>query len=123
MGEKGKRMDKKNVLAAAAILIIGGSIILNGYFVGEAIKSAPAKEPTAAAVDTKVLNLSQAAEYMNMSEEEVQSIIRTESDILSETHSFSGKMFPYFTISGKQYFYKDEIDAWLSEVSVDHRAY
>lgn len=116
-------MDKKIFLIGAVSLLISTAIITNGYFVGEAIKSAPAKEPATAAVDTKVFNLSQAAEYMNMTEEEVQTIIMTESDILEETHSFSGKMFPYFTISGTQYFYKDEIDAWLSEVSADHRAY
>ena len=58
-----------------------------------------------------------------MTEEEVCAIIQTEKKKLDETHSFTGKMFPYFTINNKQYFYKDEIDEWLKQVSSHHRQY
>jgi len=54
---------------------------------------------------------------------EVQGIMQTEKKILEETGSFSGKMFPYFTINNKQYFYKDELDEWLKEVSSNRRVY
>lgn len=58
-----------------------------------------------------------------MPDEEVLAIIETEKKKLDETHSFTGKMFPYFIIDNKLYFYKDEIDEWLKEVSSSHRQY
>lgn len=58
-----------------------------------------------------------------MTEEEVSGIIKTKKKKLEETHSFSGKMFPYFTVNNKQFFYQDEIDEWLKEVSSNHREY
>ena len=58
-----------------------------------------------------------------MTEEEVQGIINTEKSMLEETGSFTGIMFPYFTVNEKQYFSKAAIDEWLNEVSKEHREY
>ncbi len=60
---------------------------------------------------------------MNMTEEEVRGIIDTEKSILEKTSSFSGKMFPYFTVDGKTFFYKKAIDEWLEEASAEQRDY
>ncbi|MDF2656047.1 MAG: hypothetical protein K0R19_2521 [Bacillota bacterium] len=49
-----------------------------------------------------------------MSEEEVKGIIDLEKSELEEIGSFDGKMFPYFTVDGQQFFYKDQIDEWLN---------
>lgn len=116
-------MNKKTLLFGIAVLLLGVSIILNGYFVGEAIKSVPIGKTAAASPEAQVLNLSQAAEYMNMTEEELRGIVDTEKSILEETSSFSGKMFPYFTVDGKSFFYKREIDEWLKEASDERRDY
>lgn len=116
-------MFKKNLLVVIAILFIGASIIINGYFIENAIKSANLQNPITTSVDDKVLNLSQTAEYLNMSEEDIRGIIQTEKNILEKTSSFNGKMFPYFTINNKENFYKNEIDEWLKEVSSNRREY
>jgi hypothetical protein len=58
-----------------------------------------------------------------MSQEEVRAIIRLEEKQLTELGSFTGKVFPYFTIDDKQYFYKDEIDVWLMEVAGSRSIY
>lgn len=116
-------MFKRNFSVVIAILFIGASIIINSYFIGEAIKSANLQDSNITSVDDKILNLSQAAEYLSMTEEEIQGVMQTEKNILEKTGSFSGKMFPYFTINNKKYFYKNEIDEWLKEVSSNRREY
>jgi len=109
--------NQNRFLIGAAMLIIGASIVLNGYLIGVAIKSTQVKE------DTRVLNLSQAATYMNLTEAELLGIIKTETDLLNEYHSFSGKMFPYFIINDQFYFYKDEINEWLKEACMERKNY
>lgn len=116
-------MFKKDFIIASAILFIGAAIIINGYFIRDGIIVSNLHESTTASVDNKVLNLSQAAEYLKMTEEEIQGVMQTEKDMLKKTGSFSGKMFPYFTINNKTFFYKNEIDEWLKDVSNNHREY
>ncbi|NLZ83908.1 MAG: hypothetical protein GX915_09610 [Clostridiales bacterium] len=36
---------------------------------------------------------------------------------------FIGKRFPYLKVNNKYYFYIDEIDEWLKEVTSSHREY
>ncbi|MCX8129546.1 MAG: hypothetical protein N3I35_05520 [Clostridia bacterium] len=116
-------MLKKNIVAVIAVLFIGVSIIINGYFIAGAKKPDKLQNPVVNSADRKVLNVSQAAEYMNITEEEIQGIIKTEDSMLKKSGSFVGKMFPYFTINNKKYFYKNEIDEWLTEVSRNRREY
>ena len=116
-------MFRKNVLVAIAILFIGASIIINGYFIGDAMRPSNLSDTITTSVDDKVLNLSQTAKYLDMTEQEIEGIIQTEKDILRKTGSFTGKMFPYFAINNKRFFYKNEIDEWLKEVSSNRREY
>ena len=110
-------MNKYRFLIGAAMILIGASIILNGYLIGVAIKTMDTKE------DTAVLTLSQTATYMNMTEEALKGIIQTETDLLQQYHSFSGKMLPYFIIDDQFYFYKGEIDEWLKEAAMQRKNY
>lgn len=98
------------------------SVIFGSIWIGNSLKKNVSLQ-TSILTDSKILTLSQTAEYLNMTEEEVRGIIQTEKKMLDETHVFSGKMFPYITINNKQYFYKDEIDEWLKEVSSHRRQY
>ena len=117
-------MENKKLLPISIIIlamsVVFGSIWI-GYSMGKNVRlQASISAPTSISTDSKTLTLSQVAGYLNMKEEEVSAIIQIERKKLDETHSFEGKMFPYFTINNKQYFYKDEIDEWLKEVS-SHR--
>ena len=58
-----------------------------------------------------------------MTEEDIQVIIKTESDVLIKSGVFIGKRFPYLKVNNKYYFYIDEIDEWLKEVTSSHREY
>lgn len=117
-------MENKKLLPIS-IITLAMSVVFGSIWIGHSIEKnvslqASILTPTSISTDSKTLTLSQVAEYLNMKDEEVSAIIQTEKKVLDETHSFYGKMFPYFTINNKQYFYKDEIDEWLKEVS-SHR--
>lgn len=117
-------MENKKLLPIS-IITLAMSVIFGSIWIGHSIEKnvslqASILTPTSISTDSKTLTLPQVAEYLNMNEEEVRAIIQTEKKKLDETHSFEGKMFPYFTINNKQYFYEDEIDEWLKEVS-SHR--
>lgn len=120
-------MENKKLLPIS-IIIFAMSVIFSSIWMEYSLKKAVNLQAsistiTSKSTDSKTLTLSQVAEYLNMPDEEVRAIIQTEKKKLDETHSFSGKMFPYFTINNKWYFYKDEIDEWLKEVSSSHRQY
>lgn len=119
---------KNKKLLPVSIIILALSVIFGSVWIGYSLEKAVGFQtsvltPTATLTDSKTMTLSQVAAYLNMTEEEVRAIIETEKKKLDETHSFEGKMFPYFTINNKQYFYKDEINEWLKEVSSLHRQY
>ena len=115
---------ENNRLLSVSIIVLAMSVIFSSIWIGNALeKTLGFQGPISTSVGSKVLTLSQVAEYLNMTEEEVSDIIKTEKKKLEESHSFSGKMFPYFIIDNKQFFYKDEIDEWLKEVSSYHREY
>lgn len=116
-------MDKKSFLMAGVLLFIGISVIFNGYIIGNSIKHNEFQYSSTAPSESSVLSIEQVAKYLNISEEEVKAIIQIEDNMFTKTGSFYGKMLPYFVVNNKQYFYKDEIDEWLKEVSSNHREY
>lgn len=118
-------MENKKLLSIS-IIILAISVMLGSIWIGHSLERKVGLQTTTSAstlTESKALTLSQVAQYLNMTEEEVRGIIQAEKKILDETGSFYGTMFPYFTINNKLYFYKDEIDEWLEEVSSDHRIY
>lgn len=124
-------MAKNNYFILIVTLIIGISIMISGYLIGNAIKGETSTgslnvDKSASvndSVECAIWDLAQTAEYLKMTEEDVRGIIQTEKSVLDLSGMFTGKMFPYFTVNNKQYFYKNEIDEWLNEVSGDHREY
>ncbi len=113
-------MNRKEILFGIGAILVSVSIVISGYLIGEAIKTANAIEANAT---VNVMDLSEAAKYLNMSEAEVNAIIRLEENQLKQYGFFSGMRFPYFTIDNKQYFIKDGIDEWLKEVASSHTIY
>ncbi len=116
-------MENKKLLSIS-IIIFAISVIISSIWIGYSLqKSVSLQTSSLLSKDNIILTLSQVAEYLNMTEEEVLSIIKLENKKLDETGSFTGIMFPYFKINNKNYFYKEEINEWVKEVSRDHRVY
>jgi hypothetical protein len=116
-------MNKKIFWAGFAVLFICISIILSGYMIGDAIKSNNATSTKNTYEDLKVFNLTQVAEYLHMTEQEVKSIIVIENNKLTNTGTFFGEMFPYFKVNDNFYFYKDALDIWLIDATKNRRGY
>lgn len=115
-------MDDKKLLPVS-IIILAISVVIASIWVGQSLKSFKGLQTTSTTIHSITLNLSQVAEYLNMSEAEVRGIIKTEKNMLNKSGVFHGKSFPYFVINKKQYFIKSEIDEWLKEVSIYHTEY
>jgi predicted DNA-binding transcriptional regulator AlpA len=114
-------LSRKEIVIGIGALLISISIVISGYLIGEAIKTVIAAE--ANNTTESVMDLPEAAKYLNMSEAEVRAIMRLEEEQITQYGFFSGMRFPHFTIDDKQYFYKDEIDEWLKEVASRHAIY
>lgn len=97
--------------------------MLSSIFLGYSIQKSTNIQTKNYTIDSNVFTVSEVANYLGMTEEEVQGIINTEKSMLEETDSFTGIMFPYFTVNEKQYFSKVAIDEWLKEASNEHREY
>ncbi len=113
--------NNKSLLISIVTLTL--CIMLSSIWLGYSIQKSANKQKQDSVINSNVFTLSQVAEYLRMTEEEVQGIIDTEEISLDTTGSFSGIMFPYFIVNEKQYFYKEKIDEWLKEVSNEHREY
>jgi hypothetical protein len=116
-------MKNNKLWLGVAIIFLGVSIMISSYIIGSAIISADMEKSSSGITTGPVLNLTQVAIYLNMSEKEVSGIIKTEKDMLNTMGSFTGIMFPYFIVDKQQYFYKDQIDEWLKEVSGSRKEY
>ncbi|MFU7517730.1 hypothetical protein [Clostridium sp. HCS.1] len=113
--------DNKSLLISIVTLTL--CIMLSSIWLGYSIQKSTNIQKQDSVINSNVFTISQVAEYIRMTEEEVQGIIDTEEIELDTTGSFSGIMFPYFIVNEKQYFYKEKIDEWLKEVSNEHREY
>lgn len=113
--------NNKSLSISIIILTIG--IILSSIWLGYSIQKSINIQTQNSTEDSSIFNISQVANYLRITEEEVQGIIDIEKNELEKTGSFSGDMFPYFTVNEKRYFYKGELDEWLKEISNEHREY
>lgn len=113
--------NNKSLLISIVTLTL--CIMLSSIWLGYSIQKSTNIQKQDSVINSNVFTISQVAEYIRMTEEEVQGIIDTEEIELDTTGSFSGIMFPYFIVNEKQYFYKEKIDEWLKEVSNEHREY
>ena len=114
---------QNNKSLSVSIIILTLGIMLSSIFLGYSIQKSTNIQTKNYTIDSNVFTVSEVANYLGMTEEEVQGIINTEKSMLEETDSFTGIMFPYFTVNEKQYFSKVAIDEWLKEASNEHREY
>lgn len=70
-----------------------------------------------------VMTIEEVASYLSISQGEVIDIMEAEKTVLEKNGTFSGLMFPYYTINKKYYFVKSNVDDWLKEISANRRKY
>lgn len=112
-----------NILIGCLIISIG--IVTHGYMMNSnnnEILNNKGHEANISSYKT-VIDLTEVAGYLNLSEEQVMGIITTESTMLTKRGSFSGAMLPYFKVDKKYYFHKYGLDRWLEDVMLNKREY
>lgn len=114
---------QNNKLLPISIIILTFGILLSSIYFGYSIQKGSNIQVENAAVNSSVMNISEVANYLGMTEEEVQGIINTEKNMLESRGSYTGIMFPYFIVNDKLYFYKEQIDEWLKDTSIQRKEY
>lgn len=114
---------QNNKLLPISIIIFAFGMFLSSIYFGYSIQKGSNIQVENAAVNSSVMNISEVANYLGMTEEEVQGIINTEKNMLESRGSYTGIMFPYFIVNDKLYFYKEQIDEWLKDTSIQRKEY
>jgi hypothetical protein len=114
---------QNNKLLSISIIILAVGMFLSSIYFGYSIQKGSNIQVENAAVNSSVMNISEVANYLGMTEEEVQGIINTEKNMLESRGSYTGIMFPYFIVNDKLYFYKEQIDEWLKDTSIQRKEY
>ncbi|MPM42959.1 hypothetical protein SDC9_89631 [bioreactor metagenome] len=114
---------QNNKLLSISIIILAVGMFLSSIYFGYSIQKGSNIQVENAAVNSSVMNISEVANYLGMTEEEVQGIINTEKNMLESRGSYTGIMFPYFIVNDKLYFYKEQVDEWLKDISIQRKEY
>lgn len=114
---------QNNKLLSISIIILAVGMFLSSIYFGYSIQKGSNIQVENAAVNSSVMNISEVANYLGMTEEEVQGIINTEKNMLESRGSYTGIMFPYFIVNDKLYFYKEQVDEWLKDTSIQRKEY
>ncbi|NMM52926.1 DNA-binding protein [Paenibacillus aquistagni] len=78
---------------------------------------------TSELINSPLLNIKQAAEYLNLTEEQVTYIIQSEQNTLTKMGSFSGEMFPYFKINNQIFISTTDLTNWIKDATTQRREY
>lgn len=114
---------KNNKWLIISLFIFSLSIILSSIWLGYSIQKLENIQVLNSADNSNVITISEVSSYLGMNEDDVLGIINTEKKILESTGSYTGAMFPYFIVNEKMYFYKQQIDEWLKDVSTNRKNY
>lgn len=100
-----------------AIIVLALSIAFSGFWIGNALKQDnPQKQDCEKLTTTDDnLSLSEAAEYLKISEDSIKKIILQEKKTIEQGGSFSGMMFPYSKIYDQYVFSRKALDQWVQE--------
>lgn len=114
---------QNNKLIPISIIILVFCMLLSSIYLGYSIQWIPNIQAENTIVDNSVMIISEVANYLGMTVEEVQEIINIEKNTLNSSGSYTGIMFPYFIVNDKLYFHKESVDEWIKDVSIQHKEY
>jgi hypothetical protein len=117
-------MKATHITSIICSLILGISIIIGCVRIAEANDYKSLQEVSQESpVDSPLLNVEQAAAYLNVTAEQLNYIIQSEQRTLDTTHTFSGVMFPYFKLNNEIYISKSELTNWIKDITTQRRKY
>lgn len=95
----------------------GIAIIFQGYISAESVNII--RFPN----ESQGMSIEEAAEYLSISVDDLNTMIEIEDEQLHEYGSFNGMRIPYINIDGKKVFYRRNLDEWLDEVTRQRKEY
>lgn len=112
-------MKKKHALLISSVLI-AGSIVFSGVYIGNSIKEAA--KPKIVKQDKVLLTEQEAAEFLNFSLEDFQTILHTEKEMLNMSwgEDYNFRYIPYVEVGIHKYFTKVGLVRWI-ESNADNR--
>lgn len=118
-------MKSNQISIIVASLVLGVSFIIGCSLINIQIGSEREVEQTQALTvgDSPLMTMEEATVFLNMTEDQIVQIIKTEHDILTRSHSFTGTMFPYINVDNKYIFNKDLLLKWIDEASINRSVY
>lgn len=112
-----------SISISISIIILAFCMLLSLIYLGYSIQKITNIQTEKTIADNSVMTISEVANYLEMTVEEVQEIINIEKNMLNSNGSYMGIMFPYFIVDNKLYFYKEQVNEWLKDVSIQHKEY
>jgi tRNA/tmRNA/rRNA uracil-C5-methylase (TrmA/RlmC/RlmD family) len=94
-----------------AIIVLAFSIAFSGFWIGNALK----QDNVEMKLTDDNLSISEAADYLKISEDSIKKIIIQEEKTIEQGGSFSGMMFPYSKIYDQYVFSKESLEQWVQE--------
>lgn len=103
------------------IAFVLGCYILNGEGSHDAVMDSPSNKIVES--NKPLMTIQQTAQYLNLSESQVQAIISTEEAKLQTTGSFNGMMFPVLRIGKDILVSTDALNEWIKEATRQRKQY
>lgn len=121
-------MKATHLTSIICSLIIGASLIIGCLIISTQDVTGTKQKLNIAEgqvnlINSPLLNIKQAAEYLNLTEEQVTYIIQSEQSTLTKMGSFSGEMFPYFKINNQIFISKTDLTNWIKDATTQRREY
>ncbi|SMG19714.1 helix-turn-helix domain-containing protein [Paenibacillus aquistagni] len=121
-------MKATHLTSIICSLIIGASLIIGCLIISTQDVTVTKQKLNIAEgqvnlINSPLLNIKQAAEYLNLTEEQVTYIIQSEQSTLTKMGSFSGEMFPYFKINNQIFISKTDLTNWIKDATTQRREY
>ncbi|NQX43764.1 hypothetical protein HQN87_00345 [Paenibacillus tritici] len=73
--------------------------------------------------DHPLMTLTETAQFLRLSEEQVMNIMKAENAVLRNDGPFEGKKLPYLRVDNEFLFNKQQLLNWIQLASVENRVY
>lgn len=123
-------MKTFNISSIICSLLLAISIIISSVLIQDGLKGndmgglkANAINHTTSQEIRPLLNIKEASDYLNLTENQIRFIITSEENTLKTMGSYSGKMFPYIKVNNEIFISKADLSEWIKEAASQRKEY
>jgi hypothetical protein len=100
------------------ISLIIGCLIIQGSYKGISVNKSNVVDQ-----QKPLMTIKETAEFLNLSEFQVRTIISSEETELTNTGAYSGKMFPVIKIGNELHISTNDLSEWLKDSTAQRKQY